>query len=163
MENETTLNEIISKIERAFAKAPMPDADNIVKNHSTSDLESQWIRSTLVGRHWKDFTCETLHVYSDSVYFMTSAAYRFFLPAYLICALYPRESDMVGETIVDSLAPPPLGVTKTTEEFRSRISLLQPTELSAVASFFRYMDRHHQEFYLDNLLRNSIEQFWGKY
>jgi hypothetical protein len=160
--NVYKLNEVKLDIERSFADAPPPEFSEIVYDDSPRHLEGQWIRNSLAGCHWQKLTCADLLEHEASIYFMTPVAFRFFLPAYLICSLNPIEADAVADSIINSLSPPPLGVG-TTEEFMSRISLLQSDELSSVASFFRYFDTYHRDSYPDDIVHRSLEQFWSKY
>jgi hypothetical protein len=91
--------ELMTQIERAFAGVPYPGDDQLCQGAGAQleGTEEANIAAVFRGRHWRDVPLEDLARYSATLSFLTSEAFRFYLPAYLLAAirLTPEELERV--------------------------------------------------------------------
>ena len=95
------------RVERSFANVPYPGDDNIVYNNVAYDPECKDILGTFRSRTWRSISKEDVLRHKDSPPLFTPAAFRYYLPAYLIeCAKHRLELDVAPENLASGLTPP---------------------------------------------------------
>jgi hypothetical protein len=140
--------ELRKVIKTAFATVEYPGDEHLVYDTSGYHLECNQISAIFRGRHWLQLASEMLRKESSALYFMTPAAYRYYLPAYIIeCIMNYEQADVIPETVVHSLIAP--CDEKALEAYRRRMESFTPVQLKAILTFLRYMEANHQE---DNAL-----------
>jgi hypothetical protein len=131
-------------IEAAFSDDDPPAYDQIVSRHEFRwDFERDEIRDFLAGKHWKALTIAELKSYdgvtSAILGFLTPAAYRYYLPAFLTVSLTDwEEADFAVEITFwrFSIKDNP----KVQDYVDDRIDALTIQQLDAVASTARALN-----------------------
>lgn len=107
MEDEIT--QILAVLDSAFGELKAPSDDEIVYDNSGYHLECNEIRAKFRRRHWRDLHAQDLEGEGDALYFFTTEAFRFFLPAFIRASLLdPVRADLITDCILNSLARPDL-------------------------------------------------------
>jgi hypothetical protein len=134
-ERETALE----RIERAFADVPRPRNDELLHPQCFDDGDIQ----ALYGiERWQDVPDDVIEREYAALSFLSAAAFRYFLPAYLRWVL--RHDDegqaVIGSTLA-ALDPGRFG--SELEAFqRSKYVTLTPAEREAIAGFVDVMRDH---------------------
>jgi hypothetical protein len=136
-------DEVIRDIGAAFADVAYPGDDQLVYDNSGRHLECTQVREVFRGRSWRDLDLETLRRNASALFFFTPAAYRYYLPAFLIAAVRDFErADVIPDTIVCTLKKP-----KDSGEdamlFQQRIEGLSEPQRNAVRSFLSHLATTH--------------------
>jgi hypothetical protein len=154
--------EVVDAIQRAFASVKYPGDNNIITNRE--DLESLEIESLFPGMDWHSLCFDTVFKYRDSLPFLTSVAFGFYLPAYMINALvHYQESDTLPEYVVYQLAPPKHNAPKQEQEwFDANIVGLTADQREAIALFLEYLWQRHSADFPNREPYNALDQFWKR-
>jgi hypothetical protein len=101
---------LVKKIYEVFQGNKYPGDDNIATKQIDYDLESL---SDFVGMDWRDidvnFLCppSRINKHSDSLCFMTPAAYAYFFPAYMVVSITDyKRSDQLPDNLIYHLTLP---------------------------------------------------------
>lgn len=98
---------LLQHIDEAFRAMEYPGDENIVMDNSASDLESQKIKGLLKGHHWRDLPFEVMDQLRTALPFLTPAAYRFFLPAFMAYSVTDFDrADLIPFELVQTLTLP---------------------------------------------------------
>jgi hypothetical protein len=104
MDEEPKKVRIIRDIDLAFTEIEHP-ADPLVDDPLRS--EPAELAAAVRGRHWRDLRIHVIIENRHALAFFTAAAFRHYLPAFLIAALaYPRATDVLWEMAFSILSPP---------------------------------------------------------
>jgi hypothetical protein len=143
------------EIEAAFADAPRPADDHLVRHPDATSGDDAEIAAAFRGKRWDELPIELLAHHHEAVFFLTPEAYRYFLPAYLIaCVGGVRRAGNIASAVVSSLTPPRGGVDAGFEAklqgftaaqraaIRSVLALLQSEgdPLGDIGRALRYLD-----------------------
>jgi hypothetical protein len=160
-QGETNADRVVAQIERAFADVVYPGDDHLVYDASGYHLEAAEIATAFRGRHWRDVPLATLKRESSGLFFMTPAAYRFYLPAYLIAAIRAYdETDTLPGSVVFSLTAAPAEDPGRAESFRARVADLTPSQRDAIRSFLEFLAAEHgRDFPLGDIER-ALDSSW---
>jgi len=137
------------RLQSAFTQE-YPGDDQLVYDNSGYHLECNEVLAAFRGKHWREVPFETLRYESAALSFMTPAAYRYYLPAYLLaCILDYAEADMIPDTVVFSLIPPtdPKSVKIYGESYRRCMAGFTPAQRDTLRSFLEFMKARHGEDY----------------
>jgi hypothetical protein len=109
----------------AFANTPHPGDDNITSPKGNDEGTEEYFR----GRTWRGHTPRDLRLHSSALSFFTPAAFRYFLPAFLLAEIDdPETADIIAESIAFHFTRA-LGRD-------ARLPLFSTQELAAIAAFF---------------------------
>ncbi|MEO6909182.1 MAG: DUF6714 family protein [Abditibacteriaceae bacterium] len=147
------------QIEEAFKDVSYPGDNNIVVEGN--DPEGQWIKNDLRGTHWKDLLQDEnkLFQHYPSILFFTPQALKFFLPAYLIASTNFETSDMIGETLINTLTPRPYGL-RSTPKLAEFTRVLTPSQNRAVKLFLEFIrDEYLQD--PDDTPSQALRCYWN--
>jgi len=75
------------RIRTAFLPASSPADDPIVLALPGDDPECDQILKAFGGRDWKEVSSETVRKFADALPLFTPAAFRYYLPAYMLASL----------------------------------------------------------------------------
>jgi hypothetical protein len=94
---------------------------------------------------------------------MTSEAFRYYLPAYLLVSIiHYRKADAIPDGVVFILTPP----SKDGESmrlFRRLVKNLTPNEKAVIRKFLEFMKTIHGEDYPDRLPNRALNRYWHKF
>jgi hypothetical protein len=121
------------KIIAAFSLAPQPHAGNV----SVPTYDDEETAAYFTGTPWQGHPTTDLHWHEASLSFFTPAAFRYYLPAFILAELDdPETADVIAEGILFHL----------TDGSRSDELLheMNGEEREAVASFFEECARRYE-------------------
>jgi hypothetical protein len=133
---------VSDKICAAFAATPYPGDENIAVDQTGHDPECNEIATAFAGKRWTQITPEILREFSQSLPLLTSPAFRYFLPAYMIGTIDPQV-DLSGarDFVVFNLTPPGARTGWQADLFRARAELFTTEERDAIRSFLELMEQ----------------------
>jgi hypothetical protein len=150
--------ELVKKIESAFADTPYPGDENLVNLYHNDVFchECAEIKEIFKGKEWKTVAKETLARYYASLSLFKPQAYRYYLPAFLIAPLQLIElktADNLPPSIVFSLSPR----HKEEDYFQSRIRGFNAAQKSVITEFLEFYVQRTADS--DKTLRKAL-RFW---
>jgi hypothetical protein len=101
-------NELKQKILTAFALTKCPDERNLVYDNSSHNTEGNEIKRFFCGKTVQELRVSTdlLVANSQSIFFLTEEAYRYYLPAFILCTLDNwNASDSIPQAVLYSFLP----------------------------------------------------------
>jgi hypothetical protein len=137
------------QIKEAFAAVPYPGDDQIVPN--PLEWEADEIAAVFKGKDWRTISTDVLGRYAGSLYHFTPAAYRFFLPAYLLAEVIagpPEKASAWGHLIRQPLEWslfPPRGDKAGMAAFRRRMDPLTSGQKAAIRAFLHWANKKGQK------------------
>jgi hypothetical protein len=141
------------EIEAAFDPLNYPGDGNIVYDNSGDHLECNEIRALFAGRHWREMPLETVLHHPEALSAFTPEAFRFFLPAFLLAALFHfDEADVLPESIVSGFRRPRHSYDETRQ--RERLQILTPDQTRAICGFIDFLEQEHGEGFLPGELED---------
>ncbi len=157
--------QVRAQIEAAFAVVPAPGDENLCDS-SPQDDDYEDVFKDFAGKHWRDLVParkppRRSNPLLKNMFFCSTAAWHFFLPAYLLADL------MRGETDTDFLGPDQYGWA------RSRFSRLDAAQCAAVAAFLNYAEarlnarqektpQHAAYFDQDRQRLALVREYWNR-
>ena len=158
MMRKTTVEELAKEIENAFQEVTYPGDDNLVYDNSGRYLDVTETAQAFKGRQWKSIPLSVIALHRDSLPFLTSAAFHFFLPAFLLASLlHPVEADTLNDNLIYLLAPPELG-DNWKDQVLSIASKVNSKQRAVIISYLKYMMEKEPAMYEDDA-KVAIE-FW---
>jgi hypothetical protein len=178
---------LLGEITENFANVPPPM--RIVEN--PSDPEAATVASALRGKDWKTIPDDVLMANRSASAFLTPAAYRYFLPAFMKLAInrYAEADTLVHDLIASMTLPRPediavveralaaLGTATETgfepllqayrsgaaeQRFRARVATLNNVQRATVRHFLEHMrDAHGQDFAVLGP-KEALERHWAE-
>jgi len=153
---------IVAVIRQAFSGVLLPDENNIVMHDCD---ECAGVRRAFAGRHWKELDRDFVSHYQNSLFLFTPQAFCFYLPAFMITALYDDQSLLRPITMhclsaakPDDPDPPP-----GSDAIAERICNLNMAQQSAIILFLRYMQQNCDEPETEiEDARYALESYWDK-
>jgi hypothetical protein len=119
-------------IASAFATAPHPGDDALVIGAVDYDPEYREVANAFARKHWRELSPAFVHEHRDALPLLTPAAFRFFLPAYLLACLEAEQDlDTAPLNVALSLTPP----AGETAAFAARTAAFTAAEASAICAY----------------------------
>jgi hypothetical protein len=152
---------LVSKIEEAFESGAYPGDDNIVEK--TVNVPEE-IQAAFEGKSWKEISIATTYRFRLDLPSFTPAAFRYYLPAFLIASLRsdPETDDIwygeVEEYTFYNLIPL-VETSPFRERFVDRMQGFNQKQKEAIKEFIRIFTR--QNPYDREHYGRRIEEFWG--
>jgi hypothetical protein len=137
------------QIESAFADTPYPGDgyDDI----SATRQDDEGIVDYFRGTTWRGHRVEDLRFHEAALAFFTDAAFRYWLPAFMLAELEdPETADVISSGIDFELARSP--------KSRERLLLFTPAELDAIAAFLDLCERRYCRDESDQAYRRAKKQ-----
>jgi hypothetical protein len=101
------LADLRAALTAAFAAARHPGDDALVSGDVSYDPEYRDVAKAFAGKHWSDLSFRFVHDHRDALPLLTPAAFRFFVPAYLLaCLEHPWEVDTAPLSVARCLTAP---------------------------------------------------------
>lgn len=132
-----------SEIEDVFSEVPYPGDDNLVEKAYPEYLEAAAVFKGIRWQDWKECPREFLLKATQNISFLSPAAFRYYLPLYMIQCLvdYACSYPFPGE-VITMLAP---SSCPGQDFLTPRLQPLTGRQLSTIISFLEYMKRAHAE------------------
>jgi hypothetical protein len=123
-------------IRTAFADVPYPGDDALVSGDVTYDPEYREVARDFRGKTWRALSREHVRAHADALPLLTTAAFRYFLPGYLLaCLEVEAELDTAPLNVVFSLTPPDSADPAESEDFAARVAVFGKREAQAICSY----------------------------
>ncbi len=193
MSDSSTAEAVKILVRTAFANVPYPGDDNIAYAEADYNWEPARMAAFFKGKRWQELDWPTLQTYggdaSACLSFMTTEAFRYYLPAYMLIAIDnyyeapadvplfhlspPRRADKARRTEfleqVQEFTPAQRQEIReilsheADEErrtwFLERVRGFAPAQCEAIRAFLRYMKTEHGGDFSTLTLDNAIA-FW---
>jgi hypothetical protein len=122
-------DELCQYIEESFSDAPKPAPGTL----SLPTYDDEGTNAFFGGTDWRSHTVLELRQHDFALTVFTPIAFRYYLPAFLLCSIrHPEEADIIPEHIVSDLR-------RDISSDRARIQALSKKERSAVARFLEWL------------------------
>jgi hypothetical protein len=115
------------KIKAAFAARPYPGDDQLVDE--PKDWEIALTEEVFRGLHWSDVAPEVIECHNSALSFFTPAAWRFYLPAFMLVGLDNPGGNALASLCYD-LVPPDVHVEQRQKMKEIRLPRLEVWGLS---------------------------------
>ena len=140
---ERSADAVKAKVREAFDASPYPGNENLVVDQSGHDPEGMAIASAFRGKGWEDVSVEMLRSHADALPLFTPAAFRYYLPAYMIGAIdHYYDLDVALDGVLFNLTPPKERSGWEWDFFWARAQQFEESEREAIRSFLELMDRY---------------------
>lgn len=124
-----------TKIREAFGGSEYPGDDNLVRD-SGHDPECRELAAAFRGKAWESISTQMIRGHKDAFPLFTPAAFRYYLPAYLLGCIDARsEVDVAWDSVIFHLAPPSKSV-----RFTERAEGFTDLQADALVSFLELVD-----------------------
>jgi hypothetical protein len=136
---EMSKGELLAAIHRVFDNADIPRPENIVPEEYADDIEFSEVTAVLQGKSWKDLDKTLIQSNTDIVWRLTSAAFRYYLPAFLAYAIQEEAgSAVLPEEIFFLLTPTPERFAQS-RWLQDRLSHFSSAQIDVIVAFCQYM------------------------
>ena len=147
MENNDRAREVREEIMQAFKDIKHPGGHTHSITYEDTG-ESQDVADAFCARSWQEMSLELTHEHNDSWCFLTPAAYRYFLPAYIYASLQLyNDPASLEESVLYSLTPPKEG--ERHEKYEERMQGFSPAQRRAIRSFLEFIKEDHPDEFED--------------
>jgi hypothetical protein len=168
--------ELRVEIEAAFADRAYPGDERLALGGGCPGDESERVSRFFRGKDWREISpgaiteAEGLDRHAF-VFFLSSEAFTYYLPALLRFALDPDDPLDMAETISWKLTPPDLTVAKddpasarreAREGFVRWADSLSAAETRAVVQVLEHLAERLEEIYDSNPARLALDAFWAQ-
>jgi len=138
-------DEVKRKIIEAFGATPRPGDEDLVTDQSGCDPESREIVSAFKGKDWRGVSVEMLREHRDALPLFTPAAFRYYLPAYMIgCVDLSYDLDVVFDNTLFNLTPPKERGGWEWDFFWARARQFNERERDAIKAFLELIDQYER-------------------
>jgi hypothetical protein len=136
------VDDVITRIETAFAAAPRPSNDALLHPDCHDDMDLEQLRTV---DHWRRLPDMLVVSEYAALAFLSPAGFRHFIPAYMIWVLrHPTSHEAVVDSTVWAFHVE-LYRTELRPFVRSKWSLLDTEQRDAVSAFLEAMADYHQD------------------
>lgn len=155
--------ELSGLIRNAFSATPAPAPDDM--SGSDQGTEPFEYAVEFRGRDWRGLSVEFLSRHSAALSFFSPAAFRYFIPAYMVHHLAGAQwnADPVFNLTHGFSADDKAGDDDAFDweaVARRKFAVFLPHERAAVAAFLSYCDAH--DAFEDPRIREALAAFWAK-
>jgi hypothetical protein len=153
---------LAAQIEEAFQGIPYPGDNDLVTQGEGCDPERSEIASAFAGKLWRDLSLPFLRYHHESLFFFSPAAYRFFLPAYLLaCVLSYEKAGNITNSVVFSLTLPN-GFGAKRDRFLERMNGLSASQKRTITNFLYFFLEEHSGDFPNHELESVLRGYWNR-
>ena len=125
---------------RAFQDSAYPGDDNLVTDGG-HDPECRGIVAAFRGKPWTSVSTRMVRAHKDALPLFTPAAFRHYLPAYLLACIDAREEiDVAWDSVIFNLTPPARPKGRRQDFFRRRSEGFTELQGNAIREFLELVD-----------------------
>jgi hypothetical protein len=150
-------------IDEAFHDVLYPGDDGLVVIQKEHDPERLEIREGFAGKHWSVLPLSFLRYHHQSLFFFTSAAYRFYLPAYLKASTisYNKAGNIPGSVVFSLTRPQESG--PDLDRFLVTMEGFSAAQGKTILAFLHLLLADHSGDFPGNELDSAIDGFWFQF
>lgn len=120
----------------AFREVPHPGDDALVSGDVSYDPEYREVARDFRGVTWRRVSPAFVREHADALALLSPAAFRHFLPAYLLaCIVAEAELDTVPFNVIGCLTPPASADSAASAFFASRVGAFTRPEARAICAY----------------------------
>lgn len=139
---------ICERIIEAFGKMTHPGLDNIVPIDTLHYRDSEELSQALGPKSWQSMTVEDVRIHCDALPLMSTAAFGYFLPAYMFhCLSSPDDVNAACNSILYVLAPPAASAEATWKWWRPRMDQFNPSQRHVILEFLEFEDERERQLW----------------
>lgn len=157
-------NNLLQLVKDAFSETPYLAIKNIAyKNQYDENYEGNQMANFFRGKTWQQITLKSLQDEyngdgSACLCFMSSEAFRYYLPAYMIIAINEYlEADVIRDSAIYALSPP--ADNDLIESWNEKISNFSDKQKEAIIKFLQFI---HENYKINDDSLNSALTYWNK-
>jgi len=125
-----------ASIAAAFRDVPHPGDHALVSGDVSYDPEYREVARDFSGMAWPGISAAFVREHADALALLSPAAFRYFLPAYLLaCLATGAELDTAPLNVLGSLTPPEDADPEASEFFASRVVAFTRAEARAICAY----------------------------
>jgi hypothetical protein len=133
-------DEVKARLRAAFAGTVAPEADAVTHHHACPECDE--VAGVLGGLHWTEVTPPHVSKVRQALPLLLPAAFRHYLPAFMICAIDDREAvDTMWLSLILQLKP------RRGADFEAHVQGFSEEQSRAIATFLEWQreaDREEQ-------------------
>lgn len=131
-----TLTQLRARITDAFDDVPHPGDDALVTGDVSYDPEYREVARAFSGKTWHLLSRAFVRAHADALPLLTAAAFRHFLPAYLLACLETGpDLDTTPLNVLSSLTPPDDSDSAARSRFSQRVAAFSEQESRAIRTY----------------------------
>jgi len=150
-------------IENAFVHVRYPgDSALLHPSYASANVEVRGFQRKAWTSDWRTVPCETIVENYCSLLFFSPRAFRFFLPAYMTCALRLESADRRSEVLsfLVYCLNPELNERAFLEHFLGQVAGLTVEQKTAVRLFLELIRDEHDDETLRREAADGLERYW---
>jgi hypothetical protein len=153
-----SIEDAVSSIGKAFATVPYPGDTDIAYNQDYARSDGWDCAEVFRGKHWQDVPPAEL--IKCPIQFLTTKAFPYFLPAYMLARLeHSDEADVAGVFVVYFLKPPEK--SDRLVEWLTTIDTLNLDQKRAVRLFLEAVADNQEDTLAD--ARAALSSYWSQF
>ena len=151
-------------IEEAFAHVCYPgDTALLHPSYSGADAEVQAFQGQAWTSDWRSIPPEAIEENYCSLLFLSPQAFRFFLPAYMSCALKAGSGDQAAKVLSFTLycLNPEIDEPAFLDHFLGQVGGFTGQQKKAVRSFLELIRDEHDDDALRREATDGLKRYWA--
>jgi len=141
---------VVAQVESAFVQTPYPGDLNITGPCRCDECRE--IADYFRGTSWRGHTAESLRYHADALSLFTPAAFRFWLPAFMLAELHdPNDADVIAEFIAYTFRD-------SSDHSADRVIQFTSSELDAILAFLRECAARYNDGVYDVEFNKAVER-----
>ncbi len=150
---DSTSTDLSVLVRSAFPEVPVPRRKKIVVS---DDPESKEIVRDFGNRKWSEIPLETLFYHRASLFMMSEAGFRYYLPAYLLATVERYEdADLIPPAVVSSLTPD-RPWRERSGEYDRLIRGFTQRQIEAMCEVLQWLHDAHGDYFCDGEAARAI-------
>jgi hypothetical protein len=157
---DSSVAQLRATITSAFAQAPHPGDAALVTGDVSYDPEYRAVAQAFGGKHWCELSRAFIREHRDALPLLGPAAFRFFLPAYLLaCVEGEADLDTAPLSVISSLTPPEPDDVDSFRAFSERAAAFTVAETRAIAAYLKHARDRETESSPENGATRTLD-YW---
>lgn len=133
-----SIEQLRATITSAFADVPHPGDAALVTGDVSYDPEYRAVARAFGSKHWCELSRAFIREHDDALPLLRPAAFRFFLPAYLLaCVDDGPDLGTAPLNVVSSLSPPEPSDVDSVRAFSERAAAFTVAEARAITAYLK--------------------------
>jgi len=148
-----------AEIEAAFADVQYPGDRNLVETRNSEDLDAAEFFRGVKWQDWKEKPGQLLSpVVNSYLFFLSPAAFRYYLPLYMIFTLTDYyASDLRPDEVISSVTLGGIDA-KWREHTERRMLIMTPRQLKVILEYLEFFKREHSADLSGSHIDSGIEK-----
>lgn len=154
------LNSLNELILRDIAISKYPGDKNIAAVSSAILDDEKYSLDDFIGKKWDELDNEFLVNHHNAIFYMTNAAFFYYLPAYLLSAINNSEISLVDDALSIALLPKSENSVKM---FHENMALLDRRQKRVLRTCIDFLKLNKDGVFGDNYITEQIRIYWDSF